>query len=229
MISHCGLRTPVCSEVHQIQGGEDVATLFYIHDPMCSWCWGFRPVFERLRERLPAQVRVARLLGGLAMDSDRPMPAEMQRYLQTTWHRIADVVPGTRFNFDFWARCEPRRSTWPACRAVIAARQLAPDSEEAMILAIQQAYYLEARNPSDRQTLINLASALGINAQRFGDTLDSAAIRTRLAGEIQRARAMGVNEFPGLRLEARGTLRPIAIDYLDPTPMHRAITRLVAN
>ena len=25
-------------------------TLIYVHDPMCSWCWGFRPTFERLCE-----------------------------------------------------------------------------------------------------------------------------------------------------------------------------------
>jgi len=41
------------------------------------------------------------VLGGLAPDSDQPMPEQMQRYLQQTWQRFQQVVPGTRFNFDF--------------------------------------------------------------------------------------------------------------------------------
>jgi putative protein-disulfide isomerase len=55
----------------------------------------------------------------------------------------------------------PRRSTYAACRAVIAARRQNPGYEEKMILAIQQAYYLEARNPADSHTLIELASEIG--------------------------------------------------------------------
>jgi hypothetical protein len=34
--------------------------------------------------------------------------------------RIERSVPGTKFNFEFWSRCRPRRATYPACRAVIA-------------------------------------------------------------------------------------------------------------
>ncbi|MGB5741033.1 MAG: DsbA family protein, partial [Sedimenticolaceae bacterium] len=90
--------------------------LIYIHDPMCSWCWGFRPTFEQLCASLPRHVAVRRLLGGLAPDSDQPMPADMQMRLQQTWRRIQQRIPGTRFNFDFWRVCDPRRSTWPACR-----------------------------------------------------------------------------------------------------------------
>ena len=26
--------------------------LYYVHDPMCSWCWAFRPVLLELRDKL---------------------------------------------------------------------------------------------------------------------------------------------------------------------------------
>ena len=43
------------------------ATLYYVHDPMCSWCWGFAPVWQEVRERLTdSPVQVKYLLGGLA-------------------------------------------------------------------------------------------------------------------------------------------------------------------
>ena len=28
-------------------GPKPSVTLYYIHDPMCSWCWAFRPVLDR--------------------------------------------------------------------------------------------------------------------------------------------------------------------------------------
>jgi len=102
-------------------------TLFYVHDPMCSWCWGFAPTFETVLSELPNSVKVNHLLGGLAPDSNDPMPESMQLSLQQTWQRIAEVIPGTEFNFDFWTQNAPRRSTWPSCRAVIAARRQSQD------------------------------------------------------------------------------------------------------
>ncbi|MDF4306582.1 DsbA family protein, partial [Vibrio parahaemolyticus] len=23
--------------------------LYYVHDPMCSWCWGYKPTIEKLK------------------------------------------------------------------------------------------------------------------------------------------------------------------------------------
>ena len=67
--------------------------LYYAHDPMCSWCWGFRPVWEQLQTRLPAEVQVQPILGGLAPDCDQPMAPDMQSRLQDTWRRIAQRIP----------------------------------------------------------------------------------------------------------------------------------------
>jgi putative protein-disulfide isomerase len=201
-------------------------TLYYIHDPMCSWCWGFRPALEALLAGLPEDIRVERLLGGLAPDSDEPMPEPMREHLQQTWRRIQDRIPGTRFDFDFWTRCSPRRSTWPACRAVIAARRQDAAFDWAMTGAIQRAYYLEARNPSDRETLIELAGEIGADPAAFARNLDAPATRQALTEEIDRARAMSVDSFPALVLDASASRWRIPVDYADPAAMLETI-RLV--
>ena len=192
-------------------------TLYYVHDPMCSWCWAFRPVWQQIRERLPEDVEPRRLLGGLAPDSDQPMAAEMRRFLQQTWRTIQQRVPGTEFNFDFWSHCRPRRSTYPACRAVLAARWQDPAFEEPMILAIQHAYYLQARNPSDDETLISLAEQIGLDPSRFADALRSPALQQALDQEILRGRQMGAQGFPSLLLCGdEGDCRTLSYDYNDP-------------
>ncbi len=211
------VRTLPSTEVHAMMS--DTCRLIYVHDPMCSWCWGFNPNFANLCAQLPAQITVTRLLGGLAPDSDQPMPIELQEKLQETWRRIQARIPGTRFNFDFWRLCSPRRSTWPACRAVIAARSLEPDLETRMILAIQQAYYLQARNPSDAATLVSLAGSLGLDTRAFADQLDAPATQTALEREIDQARRMGADSFPSLRLQIGQAVWPIPVDYTQAGPM----------
>jgi putative protein-disulfide isomerase len=191
-------------------------TLYYAHDPMCSWCWAFRPTWEHVLTHLPEDMQACRLLGGLAPDSDVPMPIDMQRYLEQTWRRIEQVVPGTRFNFDFWRDCQPRRSTYPACRAVIAACAQVPAQEEAVILAIQEAYYLQARKPSDDDTPVAVACGLGLDSERFANDLNAVATRTELERQIDLTRSLGAFGFPSLILERGGHRQPVPINYNEP-------------
>ncbi|MGS2717364.1 DsbA family protein [Eionea flava] len=212
-------------------------TLYYIHDPMCSWCWGFRPVWESIRqgvtEQFP-QLAVEYIVGGLAPDSDVPMPAEMQATLEATWAHIQRVIPNTAFNYEFWRICSPRRSTYPACRAVLAAKQESPGAEEAMILAIQQAYYFHSRNPSDADTLIHCAQQVGLDCNEFEKALISEEIEGMLQSHLLHYRQLsersGASGFPSLVLAYQGSsidvieYLNISIDYNDPDVSLRIIT-----
>lgn len=189
--------------------------LYYFHDPMCSWCWAFRPLWNEILTSLPENVIAQRILGGLAPDTDQPMPLEMQTKLMGIWQKIQQVVPGTEFNFDFWEKCSPRRSTYQACRAVIAARNQDPAYEEKMILAIQQAYYLEAKNPADLSTLIELADQMGLDHELFIADIKSSAVNQALMQEIEFMQRLGVKGFPTLLLEKEGKFTNITNDYID--------------
>ncbi|MGD8838305.1 MAG: DsbA family protein [Gammaproteobacteria bacterium] len=198
-------------------------TLVYVHDPMCSWCWGFEPTRRKIFAGLPADMAVKRLLGGLAPDADQPMPEAMRAGLQQTWHRIAEMIPGTQFNFEFWEKNTPRRSTYPANRAVIAARLQGDEYDPSMTAAIQQAYYLQARNPSDNSILIELAGEIGLDRERFAADLVADSTHDMLLEEIGQARALGIDSFPSLAVLHHGILRHIGLDYGNADAMLRQI------
>ena len=189
--------------------------LYYVHDPMCSWCYAFVPVWAYVRHALKDTVVPRTLLGGLAPDSDSPMPTEMRAGIRGAWGQIASVVPGTEFNYDFWTLCVPRRSTYPACRAVIAAREQGADYEYAMIDAIQRAYYREARNPSLLETLIDLAEEVALDTKRFKAFLKGTECENKLQEEVGRAITLGVRGFPTLMLLNGNTAMHIQHDYND--------------
>ncbi len=203
--------------------------LFYVHDPMCSWCWGFRPVLQRLQVLLPGDLKVNRVLGGLAPDSGSPMAEELRQYLQQKWQTVQSKIHGTEFNFEYWTNCTPRRSTYPACRAVIAARQQGSQYDEEMTYAIQKAYYREAKNPSDYATLVELATSIGLDPDEFKQACHSAATQQALVGEIELARQLGVQGFPGLVLVIDNTAHRIKIGYTDARPMLDTISAYLSD
>ena len=194
-------------------------TLIYVHDPMCSWCWGFEPTRKIIFETIGERMQIRRMVGGLAPDSDQPMPESMRLMLQQTWQRIEQSIPGTRFNYAFWDDCSPRRSTYPANRAVIAAREQGESFDPLMTARIQQAYYLEAKNPSDNPVLVELAADIGLDVERFAESLESDALQQRLLAEIESTRAMGIDSFPSLAVQKGGILRHIGLSYTDPDAM----------
>lgn len=193
--------------------------IFYIHDPMCSWCYAFSQSWTALLKELPQEIEIIYLVGGLAPDTNEPMPLATQKMVQQAWQRIEQSVPSVYFNWDFWSHNTPIRSTYPACRAVLAAKKQRTEAEVNMIRAIQTAYYQQAKNPSLAETLHACAHELGLDVKTFIEDLKSPMIGSELQQQIQQARSMDVYSYPSLRLVNNNTVFPIAINYLDHRTM----------
>lgn len=174
--------------------------LLYVADPMCSWCWGFAPQLRSLETAFP-DLPVRLVLGGLAPDTDEPMPAEMRAYVQRAWDAVEERT-GARFDRSFWDGHVPdiRRSTYPACRAVILAR--AEGKERPMFDTIQEAYYMDALNPSADEVLVECAERVGLTLreERFLQRLHAEETQARLEEDFRLRRALGADTFPSLAL-----------------------------
>jgi len=206
------------------------AVLYYVYDPMCSWCWGYQPTWEKLQLLLNTQcadkLHVEYVLGGLAPDSDVPMSIEMQLFLQQTWSKIHQQL-GATFNFDFWTTCTPKRSTYPACRAILVAREFGLENE--MLQAIQQGYYLHAKSPSELETLTGFARQIGLQTDLFESKIKSPLIKKQLIDEIQMARQLPIQGFPSLVLKLNGKNHAIGLDYLQPETSLQQIQTIITG
>ena len=165
--------------------------LLYVGDPMCSWCWGFQATLELVHEMLkdiPVQY---------AKDSDEPMSADTVAYVQAQWRKVT-ALSGATFNWDFWEKCAPRRSTYPSCRAVIAASRQGKMRE--MFEAIQRAYYCDARNPADLPVLSQLAQEIGLDQATFDADIIANTVEADLQDGFNLRRFLNANSFPSLIL-----------------------------
>lgn len=214
---------------------KSTAVLYYFHDPMCSWCWGYRPVWQQFKKALPAELRVENILGGLAVDTEEPMPIKLQEAIKAHWKHIESEL-GTVFNFSYWTENKPRRSTYQACRAVLTARR--QGLEEAMIEAIQRAYYLRAMNPSDDEVLAQLSREVGLDEAQYCRDLVSEDVQRQLEEQIEFSRATHISGFPSLFLQCderdsdgrhHTKMLPIIVDYRDYQPSLDQIIRSLSS
>ncbi|MDE0895847.1 MAG: DsbA family protein [Planctomycetota bacterium] len=194
--------------------------LFYVVDPMCSWCYGFKGALDSVRKELPEGTEFELVMGGLAPDSDEPMDEQTKSYVQQAWRAVAEET-GAQFNHEFWTKCTPRRSTYPACRAVIVACEI--DLGWEMLEAIQLAYYQQARNPSDEDTLVELAVELGIDGDAFRERFRDAEIDAALKAHLSLRTQLGASSFPSLGFSKGRKLLLLAAGCLEEPELREAL------
>ena len=190
-----------------------MTTLYYIHDPMCSWCYAFNSVLKQIESDLPDTITLTKLVGGLAPDSMEPMPESLTMMIQDNWKKIEKTVPHIQFNFDFWTANQAIRSTYPSCRAVLAAKKQSANAEDKMIAQIQWAYYKNAKNPSLDETLIQCAKQIGLDEPLFISDYKSELINQQMLEQISLARRLGVSSYPSLCLKTETQVFNLTIDY----------------
>ena len=205
-------------------------TLYYIYDPMCSWCYAFEQSLHSIKMQLPTQLNFKTILGGLAADTDMPMPEASKSMIQQAWRQIESTVPHIRFNFNFWSDINiPYRSTYPACRAILATENQSPDLTEAMRKMIQQAYYQDAKNPSLEATLVACAVQLALDIDQFILDLHSPEINQQLQQHILLSRLMQATSFPSLRLILKEEIYTLPLNYTNTAETIDQLNKLLGQ
>jgi putative protein-disulfide isomerase len=186
--------------------------LWYFADPMCSWCWGFTPVIEALRESHRTKLKIALVLGGLRSDTVPQTPAQREEILHH-WHDV-QARCGQTFRFEHAMPEGFVYDTEPASRAVLAAGSLAAENIFPMFRAIQSAFYTEGRDVTQGNVLAGLAAGLGLERSAFQQAFDSDDMRGKTLAHFRHARQAGVRGFPTLILQQQDKLHLITHGWL---------------
>lgn len=186
--------------------------LWYFADPMCSWCWGFSPVIEAIREGYRGRLKVALILGGLRVGGSAPMSAGQREDILRHWREV-HAMTGQPFRFADALNEGFIYDTESACRAVVAMAELAPDAVFSLFKAIQAAFYTEGLDVTQPEVLAGLAEGLGVKAAGFRAAFTSDAARSKTLAHFQMARKLAVRGFPTVVAQRGDSHRVIATGY----------------
>lgn len=196
--------------------------LWYFADPMCSWCWGFSPVMEAVREIYRPRLKIALVLGGLRPGETVPLTATGREEILHHWHQVKDRT-GQAFRFENALPDGFVYDTEPPSRAVIAVAGIVPGLIFDMFRSIQSAFYTDGRNVTKPETLADLAEQVGVASDSFLQAFESEAVRAKTLAHFRHARQAGVRGFPSLILQQDTQLHPIVNGY---SPLQELITAI---
>jgi len=187
------------------------ATLVYVGDPMCSWCYGFSNELTDVVKGLDDNIEFEIVMGGLRPYNTETM-AEMADFLKGHWEDV-ESMSGLKFSYDILEEKEFVYDTEPPSRAILAVRKMNPKVELAFFKDVQKAFYLESKNTNDINTYLELAKKYDLNTTRFKTLFESDDLKNEIKQDFLRAEQLGVSGFPTMVLVQNGEATVIANGY----------------
>jgi putative protein-disulfide isomerase len=175
--------------------------LWYFADPMCSWCWGFAPVIEAIKDSYRQQLKVALILGGLRPGTTEALTPERRAEILHHWHEVHERT-GQVFSFEGALPEGFVYDTEPPSRAVVAVSELDPDLTFAYFKSVQAAFYAERQDVTQAETLAALAEQYNLARPAFLERFDSEKVRAKTRQHFEQARRAGVTGFPTTVLQS---------------------------
>lgn len=197
----------------------------YIGDPMCSWCWGFAPVLDQLRDRY--RIPLTTIVGGLRPGPDaQVLDVRLKDFLLEHWEHVAEAS-GQPFDRE---QLDARIGTWrydtePSCRAVVAMRELAPHETLRWFARLQRAFYAEGVDVTDLGAIPSLLEGFDVAPDRFTEVLHSDENRKATWRDFARSRNFGVAGFPTVLLRNGTEYAMVTRGFVPWEQLEPALTR----
>jgi putative protein-disulfide isomerase len=177
-------------------------------DPACSWCWAFQPVSTVFEYEFGGRIPIRRAMGGLR---DRP-PADCDFSAEQC--RKAGEVFEMPFDCGIW-RKRPLRSTFPACRAVVAASLMDPEAGRRLLRRLRESFHVEQVLIDDAETILLLAMGIGIDVEALGEHLASGRVDALFERDRAEASRHGFG-LPTLVFRSGKTEKPLVLEGVVP-------------
>lgn len=207
------------------QNSQKEIALFYVGDPMCSWCYGITNEWQALVGLYP-QAEVQYIMGGLRPNGRETM-ADLKDFLQEHWKGV-QLRTGKPFKFDILQR-DMVYNTEPACRAVVTFRHYKPEKTGDFFKMVQHAFYVENHNPYLASNYADIAEKLGVDRENYLAYFLSPSAGQETMADFEKARSLGATGFPTILAEVNGTLFVVSRGYQTAASMHANIQRLLGK
>jgi predicted DsbA family dithiol-disulfide isomerase len=154
----------------------------YYTDPACPWSWALEPAVRKLMVEFEDGLKWTFVMAGLGRSLARE-PAARADMIEE-WLRVAAE---TQAPLDplLWLEA-PIQSTYPACMAVEAAGEQAPDGGYRYLRRLRESLMCDRRKLDHAEVLVEESRAAGLDVDRFRIDLRSNAITEVFAADLER-------------------------------------------
>ena len=195
-------------------GGMNTLHIDFVSDVACPWCAVGLASLERALQNLDGEVAVDLHFQPFELNPQMgPEGQDVTEHIQQKYgatpeqqakNRAGIAERGAAVGFNF--RKEGRGRIWntfDAHRLLAWAGELGPRQQRDLKMALLNAYHGEARNPSDREVLAEVAASVGLDRKEAELILES----DRYANEVREAerhfQSLGIQAVPSVIVNHR--------------------------
>jgi len=171
--------------------------LIYFADPMCSWCYGFSPVIEQVRQAYGRALPIRVVMGGLRPGTETPMTDKAKTEIVGHWNHVHEAS-GLPFDAAVLDREGFVYDTDPAARAVVVVRRQGEELALRYLAAAQRAFYALNRDVTSGEVLGDLAADFGLDRDAFLADWSAETARQETWRDYAISQRAGVTGFPTL-------------------------------
>jgi putative protein-disulfide isomerase len=177
------------------------ATLHYIYDPLCGWCYGAEPLAWAASS---VGGLTLRLHAGALWPQPTRLPEDMRRYIQQADRRIAQTSGqpfGEPYLNGLLLDASLVLDSRPVIGAVLAAQSLDASKALPMLKGIQHAHYEQGRRVVEEETLLDIAQSVGLDRAAFAAAERSVPVDAHIAESREFMNSVGAQGFPTFVLQ----------------------------
>jgi putative protein-disulfide isomerase len=178
--------------------------LYYIYDALCGWCYGFSPIIKKFGDEHREEFTINVLSGGM-ISGDRIGPiGEVAPYIKTAYKDVENACQvkfGQAFLKDVLEPGDAVFTSIPACKAMVAFKQIAPEYQIGFAHTLQKAIYYDGLLPGDESIYPKLAALHKVDEATFSSTYHSEKTKEAMQFEFDLIKSWGVQGFPTVVLE----------------------------
>ena len=184
----------------------------FIADPMCSWCYGFTPVMDRILKDYP-DISIDTCTGKYLPDKKEPISEQRIKFMKIAWETVEERT-GQPFNLSFkFIKPEFIFNTHNACIALNAMKLINPELSFKYLKQLQYAFFIENSDITDKRIVTELVKFYNIPVKDFSIKLNSKETISATQNSYERTQAFGVKGLPTLLGEKNGNITKLSEGY----------------
>jgi putative protein-disulfide isomerase len=177
-----------------------MAEVAYYTDPACPWSWALEPAVRKLMVEFGGGLEWTLVMAGMGRSLAREPAARagmIEEWLRVAAETQAPLDPLLWFE-------GPIQSTYPACMAVKAAAEQAPDRGYRYLRRLRESLMCDRRKLDHAEALIEESRAVGLDVGRFRVDLRSNAITEAFAADLEKTHELARHTAVAERRSSRG-------------------------
>jgi putative protein-disulfide isomerase len=178
-------------------------TIYYVYDPLCSWCYGFSPVIKKLKPTYKDQFDFQVISGGMQSGERKQPVSAIRDYLKGAYKDVTQRT-GVEFGDKFMEVLEDGErilDSIPPSTALSIVKDLKPKEVLSFAATIQEAIYFDGFNWNIVEAYFPYLETYGIDQEEFRRKFEDPIYKEKALEDFKLATNFGVTGFPSVILK----------------------------